>query len=173
VALSGALESSGNTHLSSKEDESARPAKRQRLLPFHDLSLLPSQDGVGSDSDHYSGDELNTNFELDEDDRRSRPAHRKQPSSSCDGLTQSKRKHHFQRRPRSKSHRHHPKPQSPFDQGSRAATGYSAKGRLPSPAPSTLQSIDTKMPPNCCNLSGSSRNILPTLTEITFRPHSL
>jgi hypothetical protein len=45
---------------------------------------------------------------------------------------------------------------SPLDQGSRVAAGSSAEGRLPSPAPS----------------GGSSGDILLTLIEVTFRPHS-
>ncbi len=48
----------------------------------------------------------------------------------------------------------------------------SSKGRLPSPAPSTPQTIDTEIPSDCDNLGRSSGDILPTLTEVTFRPHS-
>jgi len=48
----------------------------------------------------------------------------------------------------------------------------SAKGRLPSPAPSTPQTINTEIPSDCYNLGRSSPDILPILTEVTFRPHS-
>ncbi|KAI9782622.1 MAG: hypothetical protein M1839_004868 [Geoglossum umbratile] len=66
---------------------------------------------------------------------------------------------------------HYPKSHSLLDQGSRVAAGSSAEGQLPSPAPSAPQATDTDVSPNCCNLS--PRDVLPTLTEITFRPHSL
>jgi hypothetical protein len=44
---------------------------------------------------------------------------------------------------------------------------------VPLPAPSILQSIDTKMSLGDSNLSLSSRATPPTLIEITFRPHSV
>jgi hypothetical protein len=43
---------------------------------------------------------------------------------------------------------------------------------LPSPAPSMPQSIRTKVPLDDSNLGRPSRATTPTLTEITFRPHS-
>jgi hypothetical protein len=49
---------------------------------------------------------------------------------------------------------------------------FSVEGRLPSPAPSAPQTLDTEMPSDCSNLGGSSSDFLPTLTEVTFRPHS-
>ena len=49
----------------------------------------------------------------------------------------------------------------------------SAKGGLPLLAPSTLQTIDTEIPSDCYKSSRLSSDILPTLTEITFRPHSI
>lgn len=61
---------------------------------------------------------------------------------------------------------------SPLDQGSRVAAGSSAEGRLPSPAPSAPHATDTDMPPDCCDLGGSSGDILLKLIEVTFRPHS-
>jgi hypothetical protein len=140
----------GDTHLSSKGDESARPSKRQRPLPYG---------------------------ESDEDDERPRPAKRKRPSSSYDGPTQRKRKHHLQprsprqRRPHFKSHQHYLKSHSLLDQGSRVAASSSAEGRLPSPAPSALQSMDTEMLSDCCNLGGSSGDTLSTLIKVTFRLH--
>ncbi|KAI9764659.1 MAG: hypothetical protein M1840_008156 [Geoglossum simile] len=89
----------GNTHVSSKGDESARPAKRQQPLPYGDSSPEPSHDEAGSHSDNYSDDELNnTEAKLDEDDERPRPAKRKRPFSSCDGPTQQKYKNHLQYR---------------------------------------------------------------------------
>jgi hypothetical protein len=89
-----------------------------------------------------------------------------------------KRKHRLQQRstrqhrPHSKLYRHLPKSHSPPDQGLRVAVGSSGEGRLPSPAPSAPQTIDTETPPNYSNPGGSSSNFLPTLTEVTFRPHS-
>jgi hypothetical protein len=169
----------GDADLSSKEDESPRPAKRQRPLPYRDLSPKSNQDEVGSHSDIHNDDELNNNkAESDEDDGRPRPAKRKRPSSSYDGPTPKKRKHHLQqrplrqRRPRSKQHQHSLKSHSPLDQGSRVAAGSSAEGRLPSPAPSAPHATDTDMPPDCCDLGGSSGDILLTLIGVTFCPHS-
>jgi hypothetical protein len=75
----------GDTHLSSKEDESPG-------LANHDPSPDPSQDRAGSDS--HSDDELNTNS--DGDDKEPRPMKRKWPSSSCDGPMRKKRKHRLQ-----------------------------------------------------------------------------
>ncbi|KAI9770863.1 MAG: hypothetical protein M1839_003026 [Geoglossum umbratile] len=168
----------GDTHLFSKGDESARPAKRQRPLPYSDSSPEPSHDEAGSHSDSYSDDELNNaKSKSDKDDERPRPAKRKRPSSSYDGPTQWKRKNYLQyrssrqRKPRSKSHQHYPKSHSLLDQGSRAAAGSSAEGQLLSPAPSAPQATDTDVSPDCCN--PSPRDVLPTLTEVTFRPHSL
>ena len=168
----------GNTHLSSKGDESARPAKRQRPLPYGDSPPEPSHDEAGSHSDSYSNGGLNnTKAESDEDDERPRPAKRKRPSSSYDGPKQRKRKDHLQQRssrqckPRSKSHQHYPKSHSLLDQGSRVAAGSSAKDRLPSPVPSAPQSIDTEIPSDFCNLGRLSGDILPTLIKVTFHPH--
>jgi hypothetical protein len=59
-------------------------------------------------------------------------------------------------------------PDRPLDHGSRVTVVYSAKGRLPSPAPSPPQTIDTEIPSDCDNLGRSSSDILPTLTEVTF-----
>ncbi|KAI9764343.1 MAG: hypothetical protein M1839_005960 [Geoglossum umbratile] len=99
-------------------------------------------------------------------------------SSSYDGPMPKKRKHHLQqrsthqRRPRPKSYRHSPKSHSLYYQGSRVTAVSSPKGRLPSPAPPALQVIDAEMPSDCYNLGQSSRDVLPTLVEVTFRPHS-
>lgn len=163
-ALSSALESGGNTHLFSREDESARPTKRQSLLLSSHPSLEPSQEVMRSDSDGSSDDELNnTHAEVDEEEKRPRVVNkRKRPSSSHnhDDTVQKKRKYYLQQRctgqlqPRCKPQR------------------YRAEGRLPSPAPSAPQALDIEMPPNLYNVGGSSRNISLTLTEITFRPHS-
>jgi hypothetical protein len=163
----------GDTRLSSKEDGSPRPAERQRLLPSRDP--LPELSHDDSDSD----DELNNRADSDKDDGKPRPAKRKPPSSSYDGPTpKKKRKYHLQqrsarqRRPRSKSHGLCPKSHSPLDQGSRVAAVSNPNGRLPSPAPSAPQVMDAEMPSDCCNLGRSSRDILPTLIEVTFRLHS-
>ena len=81
VAAALTTERISDTHLFSKGDESARPAKRQRPLPYGDSSPEPSHDEAGS-----------------RDDERPRPAKRKRPSSSYDGLTQRKRKDYLQQR---------------------------------------------------------------------------
>jgi hypothetical protein len=96
VAAVPMTESVGNTHLSSKGDESARPAKRQRPLPYGDSSPEPSYDEAGSHNDSYGDDELNnTKAKSDEDDERPRPAKRKRLSSSYNGPTQRKHKYHL------------------------------------------------------------------------------
>ncbi|KAH0535945.1 hypothetical protein FGG08_007156 [Glutinoglossum americanum] len=126
----------------SNEDGSPRPA----LLPSCDPLPMSSHDDAGSCSDGDSDNDLNDNkADLEDDDEEPCPMKRKRPSSSHDGPMQKKRKCH-------------PK--------------QSAEGRLPSPAPSALQTMDTEMPSDCSNLGGSSSDILPTLTEVTFRPHS-
>jgi hypothetical protein len=75
VAVVLTTERVDDTYLSSKEDESARPAKRQRPLPYSDSFLEPSHDKVGSYSDSYSNDKLNNaEAKSDEDNERPRPA---------------------------------------------------------------------------------------------------
>jgi hypothetical protein len=175
VAPAVTAERVSDAHLSGKEDRSPRSAERQQSLPNRDPSPEPSQDGAGSDS--HSDDELN-NTDSDEDDEEPRPTKQKRPSLSYDGPMHKKRKHRLQQRstrqhrPHSKLHRHLPKSHSPPDQGLRVAEGSSREGRLPSPAPSALQTMDTETPPNYSNPGGSSSNFLPTLTEVTFRPYS-
>jgi hypothetical protein len=139
----------------------------------------PSHDEAGSSSDSDSNDELiNNNVDSDDDDREPRPTKWKRPSSSDDGPSK-KRKHHLQqrstrkRRAHSKSHRHSPNSHSPLDQGSRATAGSCAGGQLPSPAPSAPGTMDAELAYDCRNLGGSSEDILPALTEVIFRPHSL
>jgi hypothetical protein len=101
----------------------------------------------------------------------------KRPSSSYDGPMHKKRKHHLEQRStrqhrlHSKPHQRSPKSHSYPGQRSRVTAVSSGEGRLPSPALSALQTMDTEIPPDCSNL-GSSSDILPTLTEVTFRPHS-
>jgi hypothetical protein len=154
-----------------------RPANRQQSLPNLEPSLEAGHNKAGSRSVHDSDDELNST-DSDEDDEEPRPAKRKQPSSSHDGPTRKKRRRRRQqspsrqRRPLSEPHRQYPKSHSPHDQSSKVATSSSAKGRLPSPAPSMPHSIDTTMPLGDPHLGRSSRAALPTLTEITFRPYS-
>jgi len=72
-----------------------------------------------------------------------------------------------QHRPRSKPHGRAPKSHSPLDLASRIATVPSPQAR-----PSAPHATDTDMSPDCCNLDRSSGAALPTLTEVTFRPHS-
>jgi hypothetical protein len=157
---------------------SPRPANRRQSLPNLDPSPEPSHNEAGSRSGGDSDNELNSTDSAEDDEKKPRPAKRKQPSSSHDGPTRKKRRRPLQessshqRRPLSEPHRQYLKSHSPLDQCSRVATSSSAKGLLPSPAPSMPQSIDIKMSLGDSNLSPSSRATSPTLTEITFRPHS-
>jgi hypothetical protein len=61
---------------------------------------------------------------------------------------------------------------SPNDHDPRATADLGTKHRLPSPTSSVFQAIDTETSSDCSEIDGSSRDILPTLTEITFRPQS-
>jgi hypothetical protein len=155
-----------------------RLANRRQSLPNLDSSPEPSYNEAGSRSGGDSDDELNSTDSAEDDEKKPRAAKRKQLSSSHDGPTRKKPRRPLQessscqRRPLSKPHRQYLKSHSPLDQCSRVATSSSAKGRLPSPASSIPQSIDTKMSLGDSNLSPSSRATPPTLTEITFRPHS-
>jgi len=157
---------------------SPRPANRRQSLPNLDPSPEPSHNEAGIRCDLNSDDELNSSDSAGDDEKEPRPAKRKQPSSSHGGPARKKRRRPLQqnpprqRRPLSKPHRQYPRSHSPLNQRSRVATSSSAEGRLPSPAPSMPQSIDTKMSLGDSNLSPSSRATPPTLTEITFRPHS-
>jgi hypothetical protein len=89
-----------------------------------------------------------------------------------------KRKHYLQQRSthqcrsRPKSCRHSLKSHSLYYRGSRVTATSSPEGRLPSPAPPALQVIDAEMPSDCYNLGRPSRDVLPVLVEVTFRPHS-
>ncbi|KAG4414830.1 hypothetical protein IFR04_012018, partial [Cadophora malorum] len=157
---------------------SPRPANRQQSLPNLAPSPEPSHNKAGSRCGRDSDDELNSSDSAGDDEEEPRPAKRKQPSSSHGGPARKKRRRPLQqspprqRRPLSKTHRQCPRSHSPLNQRSRVATSSSAKSRLPSPTPSMLQSIDTKMSLGDSNLSPSSRATSPTLTEITFRRHS-
>lgn len=103
---------------------------------------------------------------------------RKRPSLSHDSLMQKKRKHYIRQRSTrqhrlySNPHRCSPKSYSPLDQSSTVAAVSSTEGRLPSPAPSAPHTTDTDISPKYCNLNRASGAALPTLTEVTFRPHS-
>jgi len=173
VAAELTAERVSDTHLFSKEDGSPRPAERQRLLSSYDLSPEPSHNKAGSDSNSNSDDKLDKKADSDKDNGKPRPTKQKRPSSSDDGLTPKKSKHHQQRsarkrRPHSKSYRPCPKSHSPLDQGSRVAVVPNLGGRLPSPAPSTPQVMDIEMSSDYCNLGVSSRDILLTLVKVTF-----
>jgi len=160
----------GDTHLSGKADGSPRSAERRQLLPDREPSPATSRDEAGCDS--HSGGELN-NTESDKDDEEPRPMKRKRPSSSQDGPMHKKPKPRLQQRstgqhrPLSKPHKRSPKSHPPPDQASRVAAVPSPQAR-----PSAPHATDTYMSPDCCNLDRSSRAALPTLTEVTFRPHS-
>jgi hypothetical protein len=165
----------GDTHLSGEVDGSPRLAERQQLLPNREQSPATSHDEAGCDS--HSGDELN-NTESDKDDGEPRPMKRKRPASSQDGPMPKKPKPRLQqrstrqRRPHSNPHGRSPKSHSLLDQGSTVAPVSSADGRLPSPPLAAPHAADKDMSPDCCNLDQSSGVALPTLTEVTFRPHS-
>ncbi|KAH6662058.1 hypothetical protein B0J14DRAFT_571244 [Halenospora varia] len=142
---------------------SPRPANRRQSLPNLNPSPETSHNEAGSRSGGDSDDELNSTDSVEDDEKKPRPAKRKQLSSSHDGLTRKKRRRPLQesssrqRRPLFKPYRQYLKSHSPLDQCSRVATSSSAKGRLPSSAPSMPQSIDTKMSLGDSNLSPSSR----------------
>jgi hypothetical protein len=87
----------GDTHLSSKRDESPG-------LTSRDPSPEPSKDKVGSDS----CDEFNNNPKSGEDNRRLSTVKRKRPSSSNNGPTQKKRKYHLEQKS-TRQHRPHSK----------------------------------------------------------------
>lgn len=72
----------------------------------------------------------------------------------------------------SKFYQHLPKSHSVLGQGSGVAAGSCVEGPLPSPAPSAPKAMDKEMSSDCIDISRSSRNILPTLIEVTFRPQS-
>ncbi|KAF8847684.1 hypothetical protein BDZ45DRAFT_754641 [Acephala macrosclerotiorum] len=158
----------------SDEYGSPRPA----LLRSCDPLPKSSHDEAGDRSDGDRDNDLDYNKADPEDDEEPRLMKRKRPSSSHDGPMQKKRKRHpkqkstGQHRPHSKLHRRSSKSHSPPNQASRVTAVSSAESRLPSPALSAPQAMDTEMPSDCSNLSGSSSDILPTLTEVTFRPHS-
>jgi hypothetical protein len=151
-------------------------AKTRKNREFSHITVATSHDEAGCDS--HSGDELN-NTESDKDNEEPRPMKRKRPASSQDGPMPKKPKPRLQqrstrqRKPHSKPHGRSPKSHSLLDQGSTVAPVSSAEGRLPSPPLSTPYAADTDMSPDCCNLDRLSGAALPTLTEVTFRPHSL
>ncbi|KAH6694352.1 hypothetical protein BKA61DRAFT_711903 [Leptodontidium sp. MPI-SDFR-AT-0119] len=157
---------------------SPRPANRWQSLPNFDPPPEPRHNEAGSRCDRDSDDELNSSDSAGDDEKEPRPAKRKQPSSSHGGPARKKRRRPLQespprqRRPLSEPHRQYPKSHSPLDQCSRVATTSSATGRLPSPAPSMPQSINIMMRLGDSSLGRPSRATTPTLTEITFRPHS-
>jgi hypothetical protein len=168
------IESVDDTH-PSDEDGSPRPAP----LPSCDPLPKSSHDKTGGRCNGDSDNDLNNHkADPEGDDEVSRLMNRKRPSSSHDGPMHKKRKHHVQqrfarqRRARPKSHGHSSKSRSRHDQGSIVTAVSNLEGRLLSPAPSAPHATDTDMSPDCCNLDRSSRAILPTLTEVTFRPHS-
>ena len=167
-------ESVDDTH-PSDEDASPRPA----LLPSCDPLPKSSHDEAGGRSDSDSDNDLNENkVDPENNDEEPRPMKRKRPSSSHDGPMQKKRKHHLQQsstrqhRLHSKPGRRSPKSHSSLDQGSTVAAVSSTEGRLLSPAPSPSLATNTDTSPDYCNIDRSSRAILPTLTEVTSRPHS-
>jgi hypothetical protein len=159
-----------DTNLSGKADGSAIPAERQQLLPDREPSPATSYDEAGYDS--HSGDELN-NTKSDKGDEARRPIKRKLSSSSHDGPMHKKPKTRLQQRstsqykPRSKPYWRSLKSHSPLDQISRIAEDPSPQAR-----PSPPHATNTDMSPDYGSLHRSSRAALPTMAEVTFRPHS-
>jgi hypothetical protein len=126
VAAARTAKSVDDIPLSSEEGESARPPKRQRLVPGGDPSPEPGQDESWSLTVHYSDDELNTEFD---EGNAARPTKRQKLSPSCDRPTLRERKHHLQQKssghPRRcrKPQRRSPKPHSPLDNKTEVAVG--------------------------------------------------
>jgi len=153
------------------DDDDAQPQRQ--------VSPEPIQGPRGSHGDGGSNDELNSSeAESGEEARRPRPK-RKRSSLSHAGPVQKKRKHHLQQRSTRQSRAHSnsrrflPKSQSVLDHVLRATLDTGAESRLPSPTPSAARTMNTAMSSPCYNLGhSSSDDILPTLTEVTFRPHS-
>lgn len=155
----------GDTYISSKKDESSG-------LAYHDPSPEPSQDKLGNHSDSCSYDKFSNTPNSDENGRpRVAKLKRKRPSSPNNGPMHKKRKHHLEQRstvvPTNIDH-------APRFIGalSSLTPHWFAEGRLPSPAPSAPQTMDTEVSSDCRNLGPSFSDILPTLTEVTFRPCS-
>lgn len=170
VAVEPTAKRVSDTHLSGKADKSPRPAERRQLLPDREPSPATSRDEAGCNS--HSDGELN-NTESDEDDEEPRPVKRKRPSSFQDGSMHKKPKHRLQQkptgqqRPRSKPHGSSPKLHSLPDQASKVAVVIIPKAR-----PSTPNATGTDVPLDYGDLDRSSRAVLPTLAEATFRPHT-
>jgi hypothetical protein len=169
LAAVATIESVGDIY-PSDEDGSLRPA----LSPPCDPLPKSSHDEAGVRSD---SDSDNNEADPEDEGKEPHPVKRKRSSSSYDGLMQRKRKRYpkqkstYQHGPHPKLHRHSSKSYSPPDQASGVTAVSSAEGRLPSPAPSAPQIMDTEMPSDCGNTGGSSSD-LPVLTEVTFRPCS-
>lgn len=115
--------------------------------------------------------------ESDKDGEEQRPIKRKRPSSH-DGPIRKKRRRHpqrsspRQRRTVSRPYGQYTMSRSPPPHISKRATGSGTKGRSPSPASSIPRSRDKTIPLDDFNRGRLSRDTPPTLTEITFRPHS-
>ena len=152
---------SSNTYLSSK-DESMLPAKQQRLLYSHDLSLQPGQEGARSYSNSCSNSKLsNICAKSDKEQRRLCSTKQKQPSLSDKSTRQKKQRYYLQHRSAGQ-----PKLYS-------RSLQTCVESTLPSPAPSTPQALDTELLSDLCTVGRLSRDIRPVLTKIIFCLHSL
>ncbi|KAH8595134.1 hypothetical protein B0O99DRAFT_686985 [Bisporella sp. PMI_857] len=155
-----------------------QPAQPPQLLNSCDPLLEPNYCEVENKSAGESDDEPINEFDLDKDGDDKGPClkKRKTPSSSFDIQTPKRRKHHFRQRSihkekvHVKSHRHSPKSRHPLHRRSRVVAASSPKGQLPSSAPSVITATDAEL---AYSRRGSPGAVLPTLTGITFRPHSL
>lgn len=168
-----------NNNYPSDEDRSPRPAKQQCLLPSHDLlPRLRHNKSSGRSNSNSDDDPNNNKADLKEDGIEPRFIKQKRPSLFHNNPIQKKHKHYLQprptcqRKPHFKPHRRFLTPHSPSNQSSRVTAASNAKSRLPSSAPFAPHAIDINMPPDYYNLNRSSQAVLPTLTEVTFRPHS-
>ncbi|KAH8587346.1 hypothetical protein B0O99DRAFT_694618 [Bisporella sp. PMI_857] len=159
-------------------DGYTRPAQPPQLLNSCDPLLEPNYCEVGDKSVGESDNEPIHEFDSDKDGDDRGPCLKKQktPSSSFDIQKPKRRKHHLRQRfihkekVHVKSHRHSPKSRYPLHRRSRVVAASSPKGQLPSPAPSLFTATDAEL---AYSRRGSPGAVLPTLTDITFRPHSL
>ncbi|CAG8982703.1 hypothetical protein HYALB_00000984 [Hymenoscyphus albidus] len=145
---------------------STRASKRQRLIQSTISVSEPNYHETES-SDNDSDDEFN----LGNDMRELCPKRRKR-ASLYDSQASKKRQDPLQQRSTRKNRvsRRSSKVYSPLGQGSRVTAAPNTQGQLPSPMPSTLETISTELP--SVYSGGPSKDTLPTLTEITFRPQS-
>ena len=156
--------------LSDKEEETVRSLDK-------DPSPRPSQARSGDQIETH-GDEFDSySAGPDGSGGRPRPAKRKRPSSPDDDLTK-KRKYplltstHYSRARLVGCRRSERSPASHSDRSTSRAEYNNTKGRVPSPVASIADTANREIRSSSSGLGRPSKNGLPTLTEITFRPQS-